>query len=278
MNTDGQVVVGYDGSPDSLAALAWAATMASLRGEAIVATTVVDPRENPRGVAWPESWWDEAEEQGRKELAPWPGLPARFERPVGHLAPTLVESARGGSMLVVGSKGHGLVGEILRGSVSQSAARHASVPVVVVRASANTASGRIVVGADGSESSARAIDFACEMARQTGDKVVALRAWHPATAVADRYGYLPPATGDTIAEAESALDRTVDRARTAHRDVAVEGEVYSGAAERGLVEASSNASLVVVGSRGRAAVAGALMGSVSQAVLHKASCPIAVVH
>lgn len=278
MNTEAQVVVGYDGTPDSLEALAWAARMASLRGESLVATTISDPRETPRGVAWPESWWEETEDRARKEVAPWPGLDTRFERHVGHLAPALVEAAQGGSMLVVGSHGHGLVAEILLGSVSQSSARHAAVPVVVVRPSHNPEADRIVVGADGSESSARAIEFACEMARLTAKKVVALMAWHPVTVVTDRYGYLPPATGETLAEAESALDRTVDVARTTHPDVVIEREIYSGAAERALIEASSNASMVVVGTRGRTAVAGALMGSVSRDVLHKAQCPVAVVH
>ncbi|HET7066985.1 MAG TPA: universal stress protein [Nocardioides sp.] len=278
MNTDAQVVVGYDGTPDSLAALAWAARMASLRGATVVATTIIDPRETPRGVAWPESWWEETEDKARKEVAPWPGLDARFERHVGHLVPALVEAAQGGSMLVVGSKGHGLVGEILLGSVSQSTARHAALPVVVVRPAHNPEADRIVVGADGSESSARAIEFACETARLTGQKVVALRAWYPATVVTDRYGYLPMSTGNSAEEVEAALRQKVEEVRTAHPDVTVEGEVYSGAAERALVEASSNASLVVVGSRGRSAVAGALMGSVSRDVLHQAHCPVAVVH
>src|SRR5690349_14792102 len=42
MNTDARIVVGYDGTPDSLAALSWATKTASLRDEAVVATTIVD--------------------------------------------------------------------------------------------------------------------------------------------------------------------------------------------------------------------------------------------
>jgi nucleotide-binding universal stress UspA family protein len=134
------------------------------------------------------------------------------------------------------------------------------------------------VGADGSEPSARALDFACDLARLTGDKIVALRAWHAATAVADRYGYLPPPSTDTIDDAEASLGRMVDKVRTAHPEIAIEGEIFHGAAERGLVDASSSASLLVVGSRGHTAVGEALIGSVSKALLHKAHCPIAVVH
>jgi nucleotide-binding universal stress UspA family protein len=278
MNTDAPIVVGYDGKPDSLAALTWAVKTASLRGQAVVATTIVDPRETPRGVAWPESYWEDIEDKAREAFAQWPGVPATIERRVGHLVPRLLESARAGSMLVVGSKGHSVVGEMILGSVSQSAARHATVPVVVFRSPQNPGSGRIVVGADGSESSTRALEFACQMAQLTGDKVILLRAWSPTTVVVDRYGHLPPASDVTFADAESALGRIVDSARAAHPAVPIEGEICSGAAERGLIDASSNASMVVVGSRGHTAVGEALLGSVSKAVLKKAHCPIGVIH
>ena len=278
MNTDAHIVVGYDGTSDSLAALAWAAKMASLRGEAVVATTIVDPRETPRGVAWPESYWEEVGQKAREVLAQWPDVPASLERHGGHLVPRLIEAAEGSSMLVVGSHGHNALTEMVIGSVSQSAARHAALPVVVVRPAANPAAGRVIVGADGSESSARALDFACETALLTGDKVVALRAWQPSTVVADRFGYMPPPSADTLEGAEGALGRIVDDLRRAHPDVPVEGEIYSGAAERGLADAATDASLVVVGSRGHNAVGEVLLGSVSRALLHRAPCPVAVIH
>lgn len=278
MNTDAQVLVGYDGKPDALAALSWAAKVASLRGEGVVAVTIIDPRATPRGVAWPASYWEDIDDTARAVLAEWPEVPSHLERHVGHVVPTLVEYAAHASLLVVGSHGHSLVGEILRGSVSQSTARHAAVPVVVVRPPFNADSGRIVVGADGSDSSGRALDFACRMARLTGDKVVVLGAWHQAPVAADRYGYLPPTDADSIEDAEAVLGRRVDELREAHPDVPIEAEVFHGAAERGLQDASDNAAMVVVGSRGRTAVAGAFLGSVSQAVLHKAHCPVAVVH
>jgi nucleotide-binding universal stress UspA family protein len=278
MNTDAPIVVGYDGKPDSLAALSWAVKTASLKGEAVVATTIVDPRESPRGVVWPDSYWEDIEDKAREAFAPWPEVPATIERHVGHLVPRLLESVRAGSMLVLGSKGHTIVGEMMLGSVSQSAARHATAPVVVIRSPQNPGSGRIVVGADGSEASTRALEFACQMAQLTGDKVILLRAWSPTTVVVDRYGHLPSASDVTLADAESALGRIVDSARAVHPAVPIEGEIYSGAAERGLIDASSNASMVVVGSRGHTAVGEALLGSVSRAVLRKAHCPVGVIH
>jgi nucleotide-binding universal stress UspA family protein len=278
MNTDARIVIGYDGKPDSLAALAWAAQVASLRGEAIVATTIIDPRQTPRGVAWPESYWDEIDDKAREVFAQWPDVPATIERHIGHLVPRLLECAEGSSMLVVGSHGHTTTHEVLLGSVSQSAARHAGMPVVVVRPPLHPESGRIVVGSDESESSTRALEFACGMAELTGDKVLILHAWHPTTVVADRYGYMPPPSAESMDAAEVAVGRVVDGLRTTHPDIAVESEIFYGAAERALTDAADNASLVVVGSRGHHAVGEVLMGSVGHALLHHAHCPIAIVH
>jgi len=278
MNTDARIVVGHDGSPDSLAALDWAARVASLRGEAIVATTVIDPRQTPRGVAWPQSYWDEIDDKARAVFAQWPDVPATIERHTGHLVPRLLECAEGSSMLVVGSHGHTTVHEMLLGSVSQSAARHAGLPVVVVRPPLHPESGRIVVGADGSESSARAVEFACGMADLTRDKVVLTRAWQPTPVVPDRYGFTPPPSVDTMDAAESELWRTVDDLRKAHPDIALDGEIFYGASDQVLADAADKASLVVVGSRGHHAVGEVLMGSVGRALLHHAHCPVAIVH
>jgi nucleotide-binding universal stress UspA family protein len=229
-------------------------------------------------MAWPESYWAEIDDQAQQVFAQWPDVPASRERHDGPIVARLLKAAEGASMVVVGSHGHTTIGEMLLGSVSQKTARNAGLPVVVVRPPFNDASGRIVVGADGSESSIRATEFACRMAELTGDKVHALHAWHPTTLVADRYGYLPPPTADTMDAAEGALARTVDEVRDSHPDVAIEGEVFYGAAERALTDAADHASIVVVGSRGHSAVGEVLTGSVGHALLHHAHCPVAIVH
>ena len=64
----------------------------------------------------------------------------------------------------------------------------------------------------------------------------------------------------------------------ARHDAEIERRVVRGDAAGALVDLSGDAELLVVGSRGRGALAGTFLGSVSRACLHHASGPVAVVH
>jgi nucleotide-binding universal stress UspA family protein len=195
----------------------------------------------------------------------------------GRPVPLLLEQAAGASLVVVGSRGHGRVGDLLLGSVSQHLAGHASCPVAVVRVADRSHAARIVVGVDGSGAAVRALDFACRRAEVTGEKVVAVRGWRVGYVRVDQRGNIPAAMSAGLLERERELSTWVDAARTAYPQVAIQEEVITVSAGRALVDTSADASLVVVGSRGRDAFTGMVLGSTSHEVLHRAHCSVVVV-
>lgn len=273
--TKTDIVVGYDGSPESDLALTWAtsaSTLAHLRVRALVVDDVYEGQWTLPGresehevVAHAEGILSESGAQGTVECR------------TGTIVPELLAAARDASILVVGSHGRGRVAESLIGSVSQHVSRHASCPVVVVREPAASSASRIVVGIDGSGESAAALDFACRRAELTGEVVVAVRAWSVSAVSVDRRGQLPDALGSEFEDNERLLSESVAGVCTAHPDVTVLQETIPVAPAQALVDASTTASLVVVGSRGRGAFTGMLLGSVSHEVLCRAHCPVAIV-
>lgn len=135
----------------------------------------------------------------------------------------------------------------------------------------------IVVGIDGSESSQRALEWAGEEARLRGATLKVIHAWFDPFVA----GYfVAPAVYERAAMEEAArevLEKAVASIPDGSPDLEVEGVLVHGQAESVLLCASQTADMVVVGSRGRSGIAGALLGSVSQRVVHHAECPVVVV-
>lgn len=275
-----RIVVGFDGSTDAEAALVWASETARALEQRVQVVIVAPPAELSTGhFRAPEheeveAWRDSALRR-LDELAVG-GSSVESRR--GPVVPTLIEAAEGASMIAVGSAGHGLVNGTMTGSVSQHIARHAECPVVVVRPQRSPHARRIVVGVDGSAESDRALHFACERAQRTGESVSGI---HGYTSLSTRMMNLDPAGTGSVARRIEEAERFVTDICAAVADkypgVEIEPEAIAVRPAQVLVDASAVASLVVVGSRGRDAFAGLLLGSVSQHVLHHAECPVAIV-
>jgi len=138
--------------------------------------------------------------------------------------------------------------------------------------------GVVVAGVDGPDHGREALRFALSEAALRGARVTAVRAWSIPPLTTTGVGIMPAyqVVRDGLAEGTAAeLAQSVEEASS---EASVEVEVVQGDAAGALVERSAGAALVVVGSRGRGSVAGPLLGSVSQGVLHHAQCPVAVVH
>ncbi len=137
----------------------------------------------------------------------------------------------------------------------------------------------VLVGVDGSESSFDALDQAGDEATWRGLPLKILVSWQVPTSL----GMAPiaPTDGEPyLAFQESAktiLKSSIERAKSHHGDLEVDGVVIEEAAARALVEEAGNAALIVVGTRGHGGFAGLLLGSVSTYVIHHAKCPVLVV-
>jgi nucleotide-binding universal stress UspA family protein len=140
-NDEGRIVVGFDGSPSSLDALAWAVR----QGERTSASLdVVMCWQWPSGYGWsvpvPDDFDPENDIRATLEAALAPlrtthsGVVIEGRVVRGHPAPILVDASKGADLLVVGSRGHGEFVGMVIGSISEHCASHAHCPVLVHRA------------------------------------------------------------------------------------------------------------------------------------------------
>jgi nucleotide-binding universal stress UspA family protein len=149
-----------------------------------------------------------------------------------------------------------------------------STPDPAGAAATPSGAGRIVVGVDGSSSSAGALAWAVRQAKFTGLGLDAVTTWSvPASAAVS--GGLPE-NFDPAGDAEHALIDAVAAVRAANPDVDLRTVEIEGAAGPSLVDYAAEAELLVIGSRGHGFVAGLLLSSVSEYCVSHAHCPVLV--
>lgn len=284
------VVAGYDGSPESVAAVRWAAGSArrlGLRLDVVHVWGLSGQLDTP-----PLRATSAYLRAGAQEVADEGATVARTAQPDldvaavlldGPPARALVERAAGARLVVLGRHGSTRLTGVLLGSVALGAVQHAPCPVVVVPRTQHdrAATGIAVVGVDGSPHSRGALDAAGRYASGAGARVRAVAAWHaPAagrslTAWAREHPEQSPADLARL-RAERALDDA--RARLAQRYPQLEVETLAdeGQATHVLARRAEKADLLVVGTRGRGGLAGLVLGSVSQWLVARALCPVLV--
>jgi nucleotide-binding universal stress UspA family protein len=187
----------------------------------------------------------------------------------GHAVEVLLGEARHASMLVLGSRHLTAIGSAVHHSVGGAVAARAACPVVVVRAVAESPADRaaVVVGVDGTHAADTVLAFAFEYASLHRAALRVALCWRSAL----MWHVREPE------RAKTWLSATVADWRQNYPEVDVHPCVMDDHPLAGLQHASPGQQLLVVGSRGRHALAGTLLGSVSQGVLHHATCPVAVV-
>ncbi|GAA3939464.1 universal stress protein [Amorphoplanes auranticolor] len=289
------MVVGVDGSAGALAAVRWAGryvadTGAALRllsaASASGTASVILPV--PVGVS---NAGPPRRKRSREEaLAAAAAEASRYapQRDVSTRAasetavPALLDASSEAGLLVLGTSDRGRMAATLLGSVTARVVAEAHCPVVLVRGDAGR-SGSVVVAVDTSDSCGPALRFAFQVAAHRRCALFAVHAWQPPLMAAGAGSLAAAAAatrlvGDGLpAAARRSLAEAVAPWREAFPDVAVHERLLEGHPETAVAEQTHGAALVVVGSRGRAALTGLVLGSTSQALLDRADCPVAVV-
>jgi nucleotide-binding universal stress UspA family protein len=297
------VVVGFDGSGESVLALHYAAREAQRRASVL---TVVTAFKVPAMIyttyaALPDAREDELRQkaaedtlQGARDyLREYPGAVAyRTER--GDAAGVLVEASASAQLIVVGARGRGGFLSRLLGSVASALPAHAQCPTVVVPRSYRTgdAQGRkrfepqaddtpVVVGIDGSRHSRGAALQAAQTAQERGTSLQMMMAlpslegwlvWYPELNTGDEH-----ATERRKSELELSLKADARWLKSHFPELDVIVSVETGDPIAMLERASGQAQLTVLGTRGRGGVTSTLLGSVSKGALLHARGPVMIV-
>jgi nucleotide-binding universal stress UspA family protein len=284
------VLVGVDGSEESLRAVEWAARQAKRRRSPlrIVSAPAMPPR--MRGQVDPVTVANALRGMSAQALAAAltrseevaPGLPVDTGLLSG--PPAVALSAAGGdaSMLVVGARGIGGFTAMILGSVSRYVAAHAACPVIVVRQETSAVHREIAVGIRDTENGTAALAFAFEEAALRDADLVAVHAsaWFPAALRVPDPGGAIRQVGDIeqiLAEATSHLAAMLAGWRDKYPAVRIRQDVVRGHPARVLASYSARADLVVLGRHGGPAPGSAGVGSVQHAVLNHAHGPVAIV-
>ncbi|MGW6707684.1 universal stress protein [Streptomyces sp. NPDC054956] len=296
------VIAGLDGSPASLAAAEWAAREARLRRLPLKLLHAVEEWIPSYGYAArteatpsPQYWGERIPREVAQQLAErHPGLDITTEQVDGRPLTVLVAAAQGAEVLVLGSRGLGVLTGFLVGSVSQAVLAHAERPVVVVRPGAWTDADRlpasdgggspegadrpVVLGLDLSHPCDELLEHAFDAAAVRRAPLRVIHGWSMPPAFAFDPALLAPEVRDGMAaSAAMALGDALRPWRGKYPDVRVEESCSVGRPAHQLIEASADSSLVVVGRRIRRSAMGTHLGPVVHAVLHHATAPVAVV-
>ena len=139
----------------------------------------------------------------------------------------------------------------------------------------------IVVGTDGSDGGAAALEFAASEAALRKVQLRIVSAWEVPPALYGG-GFTPPMDPGTLdgfrIRAEQVAEDASAAAKKLQPSLDVEAVAVQGQPADVLLARAADAELIVVGRRGLGGFRSLLLGSVSQQVVHYAPCPVVVVN
>lgn len=267
-----RLVLGYDGSPAAVAALAWTAARCarSLSRVDVVNTVSRVTQDRAAGI-------QRLADAEVFLLDRVPGLQVELHRLEGAMPDTLVDFARDVDMVVVGINPGHPVRAALAGWMPLRLAKDSKAPVCMVPAGWVEGDDPVTVGVGDDASSDAALDFGALEARLTSTSVRLVHAWLMPTPAPQGATAVVVAPDSELARHRALLDDAVARLAEAHPRLAVDSELVRDSRSDALLRFAGASSMLVIGTHHRGPLAGSLLGSVAQEVLWRADCPVCVV-
>lgn len=287
--TPGAIVAAVDGSTHALRAVQWAAAQAHLEGRPLVLVHAtghegVPPTRHRVGDESAPAWVDDTlrtshlvlQEASAVAEATRPDVEVRGVSLPGEPRSVLASVSDTAQLLVLGSRGRGVVRSRLLGSVSAAVAKSARCPVVVTRPGRPGAiKDGVVVAADGTAESVPVVEFAFRQASLHGVPLTVLHCVYDTAAVLTGIPASIPYVADTE-DASLALAESVAGLAEKYPDVRVSQEVVRGLVVDALAAHPRPWNLVVLG-RHPVHGLGWVTGSTAIDVMERSKCVLAVV-
>jgi nucleotide-binding universal stress UspA family protein len=192
-------------------------------------------------------------------------------------------------VVVCGTRGEGPLERVLLGSTASSLLYHTDHPILLAPAGAVPMCGPVIVGYDDSDGARGALRFAAGHLREC--PLIVAHAWRSPVRHTIRGQALVHSGVDTFAEYADTIDTIFEETST---ETAADGTAYARALGLDAVSAApesghsewqtllasareAGAAAILVGSRGRGAVASTVLGSVASGLVHAAALPVLVV-
>jgi len=197
----------------------------------------------------------------------------------GAPADVLREASASAQLVVLGSRGVGGVAGLVTGSTASAVVPTADCPVLVVPDDTTAAVSErrsVVVGVEGRPGDEEVLAFAFEEAATRGTDLIAVHAWRDVVLETPYQSISPLIDWTSVQqEEERVLAEAIAGWRDKVPDVPVREVVVRDKTARDLIAAALTAELLVIGHHRRNRLA--TLGSTTHGVLHRATCPLAVV-
>ncbi len=285
-----RILLATDGSEDSRGATEWLRELPVPPTSSVLVLTVASGPMSARAerndlleVVRTDAWY--VVQAARRSLAGrWAEIEERVVDGDPRSAILQVRDDWGADLVVVGSRGLGAFAGMILGSVSIEVARHAPCAVLVTKGSPRPVR-TAVVAIDGSANALAAARWLAALPLDRGVRVhlvaVAERPRYPSSAPGVIRPQLNAAIEEMVRERTQELEKALGSVAGEFASVpaTVERTAAVGNPADAIVAAAetARADLVVVGARGLGTFERVLLGSVSERVLHNASCPVLVV-